>query len=118
MRISNHDVPQEVIDGYKLYGLNLVHNGFVFVEIWKFPFGLKQSDALANKQPSKVFGREGYFQSEHTSDLLLHKTWDISFTLMVDDFGVKYMEKKMSYMYNPSLKSIPHYNWLDREPIY
>ena len=34
-RININDVPQKVIDKYKLYELNLVHNGFVFVEIQK-----------------------------------------------------------------------------------
>ena len=33
MRININDIPQEVIDEYKLYELNLVHDGFVFVEI-------------------------------------------------------------------------------------
>jgi hypothetical protein len=46
--------------------------------------------SLANKQLSKVLGKEGYFHSEHTSGLWLHKTRDILFTLVVDDFGVKY----------------------------
>jgi hypothetical protein len=54
---------------------------------------LKQSGALANKQLSKVLGKERYFPSEHTSGLWLHKTRDISFTLVVDDFGVKYTNK-------------------------
>jgi hypothetical protein len=54
---------------------------------------LKQSGALANKQLSKVLGKERYFHSEHTSGLWLHKTRDISFTLVVYDFGVKYTNK-------------------------
>ena len=94
MRININDVPQEVIDEYKLYERNLVHNGFVYIKICKALFGLKQSGALANKQLSKVLGKEGYFQSEHTSGLWLHKTRDISFTLVVDDFGVKYTKKE------------------------
>ena len=94
MRIHINDVPQEVIDEYRIYELNLVHNGFVFVEIRKALFGLKQSSALANKQLSNVLGKEEYFQSEHTSGLWLHKTRDISFTLVVDDFGVKYTKKE------------------------
>jgi hypothetical protein len=54
---------------------------------------LKQSGALANKQLSKVLGKEGYFHSEHTSGLWLHKTRNISSTLVVDDFSVKYTNK-------------------------
>jgi hypothetical protein len=39
-------------------------------------------------------GKEGYFHSEHTSGLWLHKTGDISFTLVFVDFGVKYTNKE------------------------
>lgn len=94
MRINITDVPQEVIDEYKLYENNYVISGCVYVEIRRALFGLKQSGALANKQLSKVLGKEGYFHSEHTSGLWLHKTRDISFTLVVDDFGVKYTNKE------------------------
>ena len=61
MRIHINDVPQEVIDEYKLYEQNLVHNGFVYVKICKALFGLKQFGILANNQISKVLGREGDF---------------------------------------------------------
>jgi hypothetical protein len=77
MHINITDVPQEVIDEYKLYENNYVLNGCVYVKIWQAFFGLKQSGALANKQLSKVLGTEGYFHSEHTSGLWLHKTRDI-----------------------------------------
>ena len=69
MRINVNDVTQEVMDQYKSYELNLVHNKFVFVKIQKTLFGLKQSGALFNKQLSKVLVKEGYFQSEHMSGL-------------------------------------------------
>ena len=94
MSCTIQDIPQEIIDKYKLYELNLVHNGFVFVEIWKALFGLNQSGVLANTQISKVFEKEGYFQSEHTSGLWVHKTRYISFILVMDDFGVKYTKKE------------------------
>jgi hypothetical protein len=90
MQININNIPQEVIDEYKLYENNYVINGCVYVEIRRALFGLKQSGALANKQSSKVLGKEGYFHSEHTSGLWLHKIRDISFTLVVDDFGFKY----------------------------
>jgi hypothetical protein len=58
MRINISDVPQEVIDEYKLYENNYVVNGCVYVEIRRALFGLKQSVALANKQLSKVLGKK------------------------------------------------------------
>ena len=41
MRINISYIPQELIDEYKVYDLNYVHNGFMFVEIQKSLFGLK-----------------------------------------------------------------------------
>ena len=41
MRININNAPQEVIDEYRISELNLVHNGFIFVEIRKALFGLK-----------------------------------------------------------------------------
>ncbi len=37
---------------------------------------------------------KGYFQSQYTPGLWLHKTRPIQFTLCVDDFGVKYTRKE------------------------
>jgi hypothetical protein len=94
MRINITGIPQEVIDEYKLYENNYVFNGCVYVEIRRALFRLKQSRAIANKQLSKALGKEGHFHSEHTSGLWLHKMRDISFTLVVNDFGVKYTKKE------------------------
>ena len=56
-------------------------------------YGLKQSKMLANKELKKVLAMAGYFLSKHTAGLFAHKTRPISFTLVVDDFGVKYINK-------------------------
>jgi len=56
-------------------------------------YGLKQSGMLANKELKKVLAKAGYFPSTHTPGLFVHKTRPISFTLVVDDFGVKYINK-------------------------
>ena len=56
-------------------------------------YGLKQAGKLANKQLKKVLATGGYFPSKYTPGLYLHETCPISFTLVVDDFGVKYFVK-------------------------
>ena len=55
--------------------------------------GLKQSGLLSHNQLKDTLATGGYFPSKHTNGLWLHKTRDISFTLVVDDFGVKYTHK-------------------------
>ena len=94
--MDTNDIQQEVIGECKLYKLNLVNNGVVFVEIRKSLFVLKKSGALANKQLSKLLDNEGYFQLEHTPGLWLQKIreGERSFTLVVDDFAVNYTKKK------------------------
>ena len=56
-------------------------------------YGLKQSGTLANKELKMVLAKAGYFPSQHTVGLFVHKTRPISFTLVVNDFGVKYVNK-------------------------
>ena len=41
---------------------------------------------------AKISNKEGYYQTKHTPGLWTHETRQISFTLVVDDFGVKYVK--------------------------
>ena len=67
-----------------------VHNGFIYVEIRKAIYSLPQAGILANKLLKKRLHPEGYYEVAHTSGLWKHVTRPICFTLVVDDFGVKY----------------------------
>jgi hypothetical protein len=42
----------------------------------------------------KQLNEHGYFQHRHTPGLWAHKSHPIQFTLVVDDFGVKYVGKE------------------------
>ena len=56
-------------------------------------YSLKQSGMLTNKELKKVLAKAGYFSSQHTAQLFLHKRRPISFTLVVNALGVKYVNK-------------------------
>jgi hypothetical protein len=56
-------------------------------------YGLKQAGLLANQLLQKRLVPCGYHPAWHTPLLWLHKTRPISFSLIVDDFAVKYMGK-------------------------
>ena len=56
-------------------------------------YGLKQAGFIANKQLKEVLGKSGYYASKNTPGLFLHKTRPINFTLVVDNFDVKYTNK-------------------------
>jgi hypothetical protein len=64
------------------------------VEIRKGMYGLPQAGILAQNQLIAHLAKFGYAPSPHTPGLFLHNTRPISFTLCVDDFGVKYVGKE------------------------
>jgi hypothetical protein len=55
--------------------------------------GLKQAGLLANQCLKTRLAPYGYYPAHHTPGIWLHKTRPISFTLVVDDFTVKYAGK-------------------------
>ena len=70
------------------------HNGYVYLEIRRAIYGLPQAGILANKLLRKRLAPEGYYEVAHTPGLWRHVTRPIQFTLVVDDFGVKYVGKQ------------------------
>ena len=91
MRIPLDMSPQHIIDQYDL--LPKAKNGFIYVEIRKAIYGLPQAGALANKLLKKRLAPAGYYEVPHTPGLWKHIHRPIAFSLVVDDFGVKYVGK-------------------------
>jgi hypothetical protein len=54
---------------------------------------VKQAGLLANQLLQKRLAPFGYYPALHTPGLWLHKTRPIAFSLVVDDFAVKYVGK-------------------------
>ena len=61
------------------------------MEIRKGMYGLPQSGLLANKLLRKRLKPHGYFEVTNTPGLSKHETRPTTFTLVVDDFGIKYV---------------------------
>jgi hypothetical protein len=57
-------------------------------------YGLKQAGLLDNQLLQTRLAPFGYYPARHTPGLWLQKTRPISFTLVVDDFAVKYAGKQ------------------------
>jgi hypothetical protein len=77
------------------YNLNkLAKNGFVYLEMRRAVWGLPQAGILANKLLQKRLLPHGYYECKHTPGLWRHLTRPISFTLVVDDFRVKYVGRE------------------------
>jgi hypothetical protein len=81
--------PEEIIQKYNLNALAV--NGWVYIEIRKGMYGLKQAGLIASQLLQTRLAPFGYYPGWHTPGLWLHKTRPIYFTLVVDDFAVKYV---------------------------
>ena len=92
MFIPITSIPDEIITHYKLR--DLVHNGRVYIEIRRGMYGLPQAGILAEQQLTRFLTTYGYAPVRHTPGLWRHKWHPISFCLVVDDFGVKYIGKE------------------------
>jgi hypothetical protein len=83
--------PEEIFQKYNLNALAV--DGWVYIEIRKGMYGLKQAGLLANQLLQTRLAPFGYYPARHTPGLWLHKSRPIYFTLVVDDFAVKYVGK-------------------------
>jgi hypothetical protein len=92
VRIKLADITQDFIDEYQLE--KYAHNGWVYFEITKGVYGLKQAGKLANDLLDKRLSAHGYYQCPTTPGLWRHKWRPISFVLIVDNFGIQYVGKR------------------------
>jgi hypothetical protein len=96
--------PEEIVDKYNLGALAV--DGWVYIEIIKGMYVLKQAGLLANQLLQTRLEPFGYYPSHHTPGIWLHKTRPIAFSLVVDDFAVKYVGKQHAdHLINALLKS-------------
>jgi hypothetical protein len=92
MVINLASLPQETIDKYDL--IELAQDGKVYIEIQKGMYGMPQAGILANELLQRNIAKDGYQPTQHTHSLWKHDTRPISFSLEVDDFGVKYVGRE------------------------
>jgi hypothetical protein len=90
IRMKMTDIPDEIIDEYKLRG-KADRNNCVYLKAIKGMYGLPHGGLIANQLLEKRLNKHGYFQSKLVPGLWTHKTRPIQFSLVVDDFGVKYV---------------------------
>ena len=83
---------QEIIDHYNLKDL-VAADVYVYMEIRKGVPGLKQAGRLSRDPLTKNLASNGYAPVPHTPSLWRHHTSDPMFSLVVDNFGIKYTQK-------------------------
>jgi hypothetical protein len=92
MVINLSSLPQETIDKYDL--IELAQDGKVYIEIQKGMYGLPQAGILANELLQRNLAKDGYRPTPHTHGLWKHNAHPISFSLVVDYFGFKYVGRE------------------------
>jgi hypothetical protein len=94
MRIPLASIPQSIIDEYALH--DKAHKCLLLVEICKGMYGLLQAGILAFNQLKTHIATHGYAPCTHTPGLWTHSTRDITFSLVVNDFGIKYTNRDVT----------------------
>ncbi len=92
VRIKLTDIPQEFIDKYGLE--DYAHNGWVYFEITKGVYGIRQAGELANDLLTTRLEAHGYHQCETTPCLWRHKWRPVVFVLIVGNFGIEYVDRR------------------------
>jgi hypothetical protein len=93
MKLHISKIPDEIIDGYQLQSLTTA-DGWVYMEIRKGMPGLKQAGCIANNRLTTHLAKSVYRPVPITPSIWTHDTCPIDFSLVIDDFGVKYVGKE------------------------
>ena len=91
MRIPVFHIPADIMEQYQL--APLIVNGHVMVEIRKGMHILPQAGIMARNHLTTHLSSHGYIKCPNSPGLFKYISRDISFTLVVDDFGVKYTDR-------------------------
>jgi hypothetical protein len=92
MKIPLALFPAWIVEQYDL--LQHAKDGMVHIEMRRAVWGLPQAGILANKKLRRKLAPHGYHEHANTPGLWYHESRPISFTLVVDDFGVKYVGRE------------------------
>ena len=92
VRMKLTDFPEDIIQQYNLR--EKATNDAIHVAVKKGMYGLPQAGLLAQKLLEQRLNAHGYQQSNNTPGFWTHKWRPICFSLVVDDFGVKYVGKE------------------------
>ena len=79
---------EEIVNKYNLKPIE--HDGWVYIKIVKGMYGLPQAGKIANELLTKRLAIYGYHPANFTPGLWAHVWRPVKFTLVVDDFGVKF----------------------------
>jgi hypothetical protein len=89
MHIKITNIPEEIIKEYKMREI-VTKDGYVYYKIQRGMYGLPQAGIIAQELLQERLAKVGYHQSKIIPGLWMHKTRKICFTLVGDNFPIKY----------------------------
>ena len=92
MKLALTCIPDKIVKQYNLCALS--SDIWVYLEIRKGMPGLKQSGRIANDRLKAHLSHFGFAPVPRTPALWKHTDKPITFSLIFDDFGVKYIGKE------------------------
>ncbi len=90
------DTPEEIIEEYNLHEI-VMEDGYVYCKIRKGIYGLPQAGIIAQELLTERLAKHGCHQSKISLGLWTHERRPTTFTLVVDDFAIKIMNKTDVY---------------------
>jgi hypothetical protein len=102
-RIPVSMLPAHILDLYNLH--DKVDNDFVYAEVRKGMYGLPQAGKLAYDRLQAYLAPLGYVPCQHTHGLWRDVNSDVIFSLVVDDFGVRYTKMEDAQKLMTALKA-------------
>ena len=92
MKVHLKYFPDDIIQQYALN--DLAHNGYIYIQIKKGMYDLKQASVLAYQNLTKLLTDGGYEHILVSLGMWKYRTRKTIFCLCVDDVGVKYFSKE------------------------
>ena len=93
MKIHSKYFLQDIREKYNIN--NIIHtDGYVYCNIKRGMYGLKQAARLAYDSLKKYLASHGYYPDKIATNIWSHTTRKTKFCLCVDDFGVQYFSKE------------------------
>jgi hypothetical protein len=93
MQLKLSNMPEDVIAHYQLLNIT-TQDGYVYCEICQGIYVLLQVGIIAQELLAKKVKEHGYNQSKTAPGMWTHEWCPIIFSLVIKDFGVKYIEEE------------------------
>jgi hypothetical protein len=93
MCLKMQDIPDEIIKEYKL-DQKVTTDSYIYTENQKGMYGLPQAGIIAQELLADRLKKHGYSQSKIIPGFWKHAMRPICFTLVVDNFAVKYTRER------------------------